>query len=100
NNYISYYNKQFTPKKADQEIQKMLDDPENKLKSANAIFTLLEKEYPGYVNNNTGNSKLVTDLSKMVAEQQSWLAKYFSKNKLARKSMFYNKITWFGIPLN
>lgn len=100
NAYISFYNKQFNPQKTDAEIQKMLDSPAAKIEEAKVIIALLEKKYPDYASNNSNNKKLITDFSNAITEHKAWLTKYFSKNKLGRKSMFYNKITWFGIPLN
>ncbi len=99
NKFIEYRNKQFTPTKPDSEIQSMIDVADDKIKEANR--KLIE-----IVNPDANIAKLMVQLKnsidevyKQVQEQQDWLKTYFSKGKLARKSMF-NKYTWFGIPIN
>lgn len=99
NEFIQYRNTQFTPKKTDAEIQQMLDSTDvtineakknlMEIKDANANTTALIAQL----------NKSIDDLVIHVKEQQDWLKLYFSKGKLARKSMFY-KYTWFGIPVN
>jgi hypothetical protein len=44
-------------------------------------------------------TKSIDDAAIHVKEQEDWLKLYFSKGKLARKSMFYEHVSWFGIPL-
>jgi transglutaminase/protease-like cytokinesis protein 3 len=101
NVFIQYHNKQFTPIKSDQEIQKMIDTVASILKDANS--KLIQIKNP---DKSTGAlisqiNKSINELSIQVKEQQDWLTIYFSKNKLKRKSMFYEKkATLFGIPLN
>jgi hypothetical protein len=99
NKFIDYRNKQFTPVKPDNEIQYMLDEPDNKLKAA-------RKKLNDIVNPDAKIANLISqltismnDLDKQVQEQQDWLKLYFSKGKMMRKSMF-SKYTWFGVPLN
>jgi hypothetical protein len=99
NTFINYKNKQFTPKKADAEIQEMIDVGDNKLKEAKGkLGQIISPDL------NTGNlikqlTKSIDDASIQVREQQDWLKTYFSKSKAGRKSMFY-KVTWMGIPVN
>lgn len=100
NLYTNYWNSKFTPEKTDEEIQEMINIPSNKLKVAKDKLTQIE-------NPDVNTALLVKQLSasvldgdKFLAEQQEWLANYFSKNKSARKRMFYSKTSWFGIPIN
>jgi Transglutaminase-like superfamily len=101
NAYSQYFNKQFTPLKADAEIQQMLDTVATKLKAAKEKLNQI-------VNPRTDINAVMIQLNKSIdgaaiqlKEQQRWLAEYFSKSKSKRKSMFYEKkITLFGRPLN
>ena len=99
NDFINYRNKQFNPKKADPEIQSMIDFVETKIRTAkNKVSESSSTDI------NTANivgqlTKSIDDASKQMNEQQDWLRIYFSKSKSGRKSMFY-KVTWFGVPLN
>lgn len=96
NSFIDYRNHQFLPKKNDQEIQKMLDDPELKF---NATREKLK-------NINTSDKNLTITISQLnrsldeaflnLNEQKVFLNKYFSTGKLFRKSLFY-RYTWKGI---
>lgn len=99
NEFINYRNNKFSPQKEDSEIQRMLDSAMEKLNMSKK--QLLEVKIMG---NRAGvsvddvinsNEQALTALM----EQQEWLKSYFKKNKLARKLMF-QKVSWFGIPLN
>ncbi len=99
NDFIDFRNKQFTPHKSDNEIQKMLNDVDNALKAATQNLEQITDA-------DASTESLIKQLSKAIdaaavqtKEQQDWLKQYLSKNKTGRKSMFY-KVTWFGIPLN
>jgi len=89
NEFIQYKNKQFTPIKADTEIQKMLDLPERELEAA-------KKKLAEITNPDTITTKMISQLTKaidkaliQVAEEKEWLKAYFAKGKYYRKSMFY-----------
>ena len=91
NAFIAYRNKQFNTIKTDEAIQQLLDKAVNKLNEAK---DLLEK----YEMPDEQLRKLKTQLAKTMLkqkanldEQQSWLTQYFSKDKSARKAMFYLK---------
>lgn len=99
NVFIQYRNTRFSSKKTDAEIGSMIDTTWltlskaktnlSKIKEPDANTTLLIAQL----------NKSIDDVIIHVKEQQEWLKLYFSKGKLARKSMFY-KYTWFGIPVN
>jgi hypothetical protein len=101
NTFINYRNKQFTPLKADSEIQNMVTIVDSKFKSAKSKLLQISN-----LDFNTTNliqqlTKSIDDVTTHVTEQNEWLKVYFSKGKSGRKSMFYEqKFTWFGIPLN
>jgi len=101
NSFIDYKNKQFSPSKPDAEIQKMLDLPAHKLKSARSKIQQI-KDPSAHVSSLIAQlSKTIDDLVGQVQEQQTWLTTYFSKGKSGRKSMFYEKkVSLFGVPLN
>jgi hypothetical protein len=99
NLFIDYRNKQFTPLKSDSEIQSMLDKPDSKLKGAKRKLTEIVNPDASIAALMLKLNNSVDDVNKQVQEQQDWLKTYFSKGKMARKSMF-NKYKLFGIPLN
>jgi len=99
NDFISYRNNRFTPKKEDAEISLMLNAPMEKLYTAKNRLSELEK-----VNNQQNipigeTIRSINEAIKVAKENQEWLNSYLKKGKLARKGMF-QKVTWFGIPLN
>ena len=101
NIYVDYRNKQFTPAKTDAQIKDMIDTPLRSLKRlGKAAVKLIWKtreimrrwlnSFPAYW----------IDLSKPVKEaQRDWLVTYFFQSKSGRKSMFYERMTLFGIPI-
>lgn len=99
NDFINYRNHQFTPIKPDPEIQKMLDSPALLLKQATHKLGEISTTDENTVQLISQLVRSIDDASKQITEQQDWLKLYFSKGKLARRSMFY-KVTWYGIPLN
>lgn len=98
NAFTEYRNKQFVPIRPDPEIQGMLDASDKNLKKAvsnlngishpDADIALMAKQLQASIN----------DAAAQLQEQQTWLKAYFSKGKVARKSMFY-KVTMFGMPV-
>lgn len=99
NDFIYYRNNKFKPTLPDDEIQKMIEKPKEKLiKCQDAIYIV------GSVGNE--NSSNLTALKKSInealgqaEEHDQFVKNYLSKSKIARKSMF-TKISWFGIPIN
>jgi len=99
NDFINYRNKQFTPTKPDPEIQNMIDLADNKIKSAKTKLSEIKDPDANTINSSAQLLKQIDDATTQVKQQQDWLKTYFSKGKLGRKTMFYDKISWFGIPL-
>lgn len=99
NEFINYRNQQFTPIKPDPEIQSMLDKPDRLLQQASLKLGEISTSDENSVNLINQLTRSIDEASKQCKEQQDWLKLYFSKGKMARRSMFY-KITWYGIPLN
>lgn len=97
--FVDYRNKKFTPAKPDAEIQAMIDSAHQQLNHAKIILQQTSTSDKDLSNLVSQLNKQLEDAFLNVKEQQEWLTKYFSKGKLARKSMFY-KYTWFGVPLN
>jgi hypothetical protein len=101
NEFIHYWNKQFTPAKTDSAIQTMVDAPCNKLKDAKNKLAQISNPDTSTTNLISQLSKSIDNILGQITEQQDWLKVYFSKSKSKRKSMFYErKVSWFGIPLN
>jgi hypothetical protein len=92
NAFIDYRNKQFTPKKTDAEIQKMLD-------ASIAKMNVTKKHLADITNPNESVVVLISSLNKSIIdseqrikEQQDFLKLYFAKNTEGRKMMFYKKM--------
>ncbi len=101
NDFITYRNKQFLPKKTDPEIQNMLDACANKFNEAKIkLGEIAEPDATG-VNLIGQLTKSINEASERLKEQQDFLKEYFPKGKLGRKAMFYErKITFFGKSIN
>jgi hypothetical protein len=101
NDFINYRNKHFIPQKADVEIQGMIDVPKQKLSAARNRLAEIREPTSAIQGMIVQLEKGINDSNILVNEQQAWLNTYFSKGKIARKSMFYEKkVTVFGIPVN
>jgi hypothetical protein len=101
NVFINYFNAQFKPERPDAEIRQMLDSADHQLQAARSITDTIRLT-PADSRIQKPLQQLltsITDLGSHIREEQDWLAKYISKGKSGRRSMFY-KYTWFGIPLN
>lgn len=99
NLFIGYRNEQFKPTKPDTEIKQMIDEPKQKLLSAQNIFNSLghvDAEDKAQV---VSIQQSIEELMKLILEQEEFVKTYLSKNKAGRKSMFY-KVTMWGIPIN
>ena len=99
NEFIQYRNKTIRTKKNDAEIQEMIDTTSLTFEEAKANLSKIKDPDVNTVLLINKLNKSLEDVGTQLKEQQNWLKTYFSKGKLARKSMFY-KYTWLGIPLN
>lgn len=99
NRFIDYRNNQFTPQKSEIEIRDMVISAENSLTNS---LNELQKITTSDINtiNLINQLKIsINEALKQSYEQIEFINKYFTTNKMFRKSLFY-KYTWFGIPLN
>ena len=99
NDFINYRNRQFKPAKTDAEIQAMLDKVDRLIAGAEAKLRSIRGGYDKIDEMMVQVRKNIVDVTKTLDDQKEWLAQYFSKSKLGRKSMFY-KYSWMGVPLN
>jgi transglutaminase/protease-like cytokinesis protein 3 len=101
NAFVNYYNTQFKPSKPDAEIQQMLDSADHQLQAAKtAAVAIVLTPADSRIQQPLQQLKdVMGQLEPRVRDMREWLAKYLSKGKLGRKSMFY-KFSWMGIPLN
>jgi hypothetical protein len=101
NTFINYRNSQFKPAKTDAEIQQMLDTADHQIQQAKLqIDTIhLADADPQLASMLPPFKQSLEEATAKLREQKEWLTKYFSKSKLARKSMFY-QVTLFGKPVN
>lgn len=99
NDFINYRNNKFKPAFPDDEINRMIQTPREKLlKCQSDIYNV------GSVGSeNTAN---VASIKKSIAlalaqadEHALFVKNYLSKSKIVRKTMF-SKVSWFGVPLN
>lgn len=98
NDFINYRNNQFTPKKTDQEIQKMIDTPEQNFNATLEKLNSIKSPDQNLATSILQLNKSIDDALFNLNEQKVFLTKYFSTGKLLRKSLFY-KYTWMGIPI-
>lgn len=99
NDYINYYNKQFTPMKPDAELAEMLNMVDRKLKAARTNLADITDADGNLQSMIAQTNKSIDDMNKRLDEQQEWMKKYLAKGKLGRKTSF-SKYTWMGVPLN
>ena len=100
NQYINYYNVQFTPKKSDVEIQQMLEQVEQHLSKSKLLLKNLGTKPDGVtgMNTSTMNSQ-IEEMDNNLKGQKEFVAKYINTSKILRKTLFY-KYTIYGIPVN
>ncbi|PWT73719.1 MAG: hypothetical protein C5B59_12645 [Bacteroidetes bacterium] len=101
NTFINYRNDQFKPSKSNAEIQHMIDTADFQIRLARQQVDSIHLE-----DSNAQLASLIPPMKQSideamtkVKEQKEWLATYFTKSKMGRKSMFY-KVTFFGKPVN
>lgn len=99
NSFIDYRNKQFSPKKPDDDIKSMVDDAEKSLTNSCKIMKGITNPDSNTANSMIQLNKSIDEAMINLNEQKTFLSKYFKTGKLFRKSLFY-KYTWMGIPLN
>ena len=91
NEYIQYKNHQFKPMKKDFEIQAMMDSIFVKYYSSKEKLYEIKDE-KNFASNSIGQMKIsLSKVEEQIIEQRDWLKKYFSKSKVTRNSMFYEK---------
>ena len=99
NAFIQYRNNQFSPKQSDEDIQKMITIPDNKIAETKAKLKSIKHPDASNAKLIISFGKSIDDVKTHLDEQQEFLNNYFSKGSIGRKSMF-RKYTWMGIPLN
>jgi hypothetical protein len=99
NVFINYRNKQFSPMKSDPAIQGMVDSAENKISRAENSLRSIRGGYDKIDAMMQPVQRSIDEARKVLDDQKEFLAEYFGKSKLGRKTMF-RKYTWMGIPLN
>ncbi len=92
NIFIQYRNKQFIPRKSDSEIKNMMDASAKKLLDAKTKLGEIQNPDATALIMVKQLTKSIDHALLQVAEQQSWLKKYFSKAKPERKWMFYENV--------
>ncbi len=100
NEFIRYRNKQFNPIRPDAEIQAMLDSASGSYNLAKMKLSQIKDPGPNIQNMMDPMQRQLNDFSAQLEEQEVWLAKYFSKGKSGRRGMFYQKLNFFGKPVN
>lgn len=99
NDFISYRNRQFKPKKTDDEIKNMLALADKALTDADNMLKEITFPDPSLKNSIVQLVKSMSDVKTNLDAQKVFLDKYMNTGKLFRRTLFY-KYTWMGIPLN
>lgn len=91
NAFIDYRNKQFTPKKEDAEITKMVEDVEQSLNKA--LNKLNEIKNPDMRTSDHMQNlyKSINELMEKTNEQKEFTVRYCKTSKPLRKTLFYKK---------
>jgi hypothetical protein len=89
NTFINYYNKQFTPTRPDTEIKAMLDSVSDKVARVRRMLGSIDGKDEKIDEAAAPLRKNMDEFQNNIKEYESFLTKYFSKPKVARKAMFY-----------
>lgn len=89
NRFISYRNKQFTPEKPDSEIRQMVDTAEYFLADALRNLGEVTDPHPEVAKTMTQLNKQIHNAMATLNEQKAFLEKYFTTDKMLRKTLFY-----------
>ncbi|MBP1640775.1 MAG: hypothetical protein H6Q17_2358 [Bacteroidetes bacterium] len=96
NQFIEYRNKQFTPKKEEADIRRMVDTVAVELAMARKQIAAIEKPDAQTATSISQISQSIDQATAGMNEQKAFVDKYFKTGKLFRKTLFY-KYTWMGI---
>jgi hypothetical protein len=99
NRLIDYRNRQFTPKKPENEIREMVNQAEWSLANARLKLQAIQNPDSSTAASILQLNRSIDEAMMNLNEQRIFVDKYFKTGKLLRKSLFY-KYTWMGIPLN
>ena len=99
NRFIDYRNRQFTPKKQENEIREMVSQAEWSLENARLKLQAIQNPDSNTAASILQLNRSIDEAMMNLNEQRIFVDKYFKTGKLLRKSLFY-KYTWMGIPLN
>ncbi|QBN19623.1 transglutaminase domain-containing protein [Flavobacterium nackdongense] len=99
NDFIFYRNNKFKPTFPDEEINRMIQKPREKLiKCQNDIYTVGSTGTDNKANLTAIKKSIESNLA-LAEEHALFVKNYLSKSKLVRKTMF-SKVSWMGVPLN
>lgn len=90
NDFIQYRNARFMPPKTDAQIQGMIDSADNKIVRAKRKLASIKEPNSSLGAMMSSLQKMITEATGAVDEQKDFVAKYLSKGKLGRKTMFLN----------
>ncbi|MFZ4456715.1 MAG: transglutaminase domain-containing protein [Bacteroidales bacterium] len=99
NEFINFRNRQFTPKKSDEEIKEMITNCEKSFVTAQQKVNEIKNPCSNLQTSLPNLNKIIKESMLNLNEQKTFLTKYFGTNKLFRKALFY-KYTWMGVPIN
>jgi len=99
NQFIEYRNKQFSPKKEEADIRRMVDTVAVELAMARKQIAAIEKPDAQTATSISQLSQSIDQATAGMNEQKAFVDKYFKTGKLFRKTLFY-KYTWMGIPVH
>lgn len=98
NDFIYYRNRQFKPSLPDVEIARMIEIPRGKLLACQNAISAIGEVGAKNPANLKSLKKSIHDILIQVEEQNLFVRKYLSKDKVGRKEMFF-KTTLFNVPL-
>ncbi|TDP03625.1 transglutaminase domain-containing protein [Flavobacterium sp. 245] len=99
NSFVTFRNNQFKPNVSDEELKKMIDSPKTKLLKSKELLDNLGTVSQNNQANVNSLKTGVNNILSQVEDQVLFVDKYLGKSKMMRKTMF-NKVTFFGVPVN
>lgn len=99
NDFIYYRNKHFKPMQSDETLLAMIMNPKEKVLACQKKLESLGPVSEANKSTVQAFRKNLSQLLLQIEDHEKFVKEYLSKSKLGRKAMF-NRVTWFGVPLN
>jgi Transglutaminase-like superfamily. len=96
NNFVQYYNKQFTPSITDKALEALLEGIDTKLSNAHKKLDEIARSEATFTFSTDELRKALNALAVKVQEQEDFLKLYLNTATAKRQSLFYKQVTSSG----